>query len=843
MPSTRTAGRNVTSRPVLKAIAGHAEMAGASRAISDARRSCTYAELTELIDRWAGALASRGAQRGSLVGIAMDRSFASLVGMLSVVRTGAAYVPLDLTAPVDRNAAIVRDSGLSLLIADGPSPTIDTLPSKARVAVSQLDANATAFREPHDPAPDDAFYVAYTSGSTGKPRGVTVTHGNIAWYTGMMPGAFDRRASDRFAVTTPFAFATSVRQTFVPLTLGAHTSVATAAQASDARELLEFVKRERITAWEVVPSMLRACVDLLRLMPESDRRSLLDNSLRQVGCIGEPLPVATVRDWLELGGRGNFTNSYGQSEASGLAVWPIDDATLQSGGIVPAGRPTPGNAIRIVDAEHRQVVDGETGEIVVEGPAVALGYRESRDNDGRFSVAPTGARTFRTGDLGRWRSDGALEVLGRLDDQLKVRGVRVDPFEVEAVLRSHASVRSAAVAVHQRNGEGVLVAYLCCVHEPPSAAEFRTLLRTRLTGPMVPSVYVHVAELPYTATGKLDRRALVSPFIPDANGASSTQGAPAHSSIEQSITEVWKQVLGVSAVKPDDDFFELGGSSLSGAQVVERLEHDFGIRVTLTTLLNHPTLADLVRTLEANDTNRRDLKFFTFRSADTRPVLLFVPGLKGRAAGMFALSQRMAYTVYAIDAEHADLSGMSVKDVATKYASIALENHPGPYCVVGFSMGGVFAFETARALRDAGAEVTLLVLLDSIIPRTTAIPGATRALVAVEEYLSLIALRVSRSMRDPLYYVRKLIRPASWQEFRQSIRLALGDYSAKPLDVPTTFVRARMLPLVSGRMRVWKALTGKFTAHSIWADHNDLLTEPAVSRVAAIIEAGLAHRR
>jgi amino acid adenylation domain-containing protein len=826
---------------VLAAIARHVEGAGALRAISDARRSCTYSELGDLIERWAGALAARGAERGALVGIAMDRSMASLVAMLSVVRTGAAYVPLDLTAPPERNAAIVRDSGLSLLIVDGPSPTIDTLVPRKPVTVADLDDCTTMFREAHDPASDDPFYVAYTSGSTGRPRGVTVTHGNIAWYTGMMPGAFDRRASDRFAVTTPFAFATSVRQTFVPLTLGAHTSVATAAQASDARGLLEFLKRERITAWEVVPSMLRACVDLLRHMPEGDRSCLLDNSLRQVGCIGEPLPAATVRDWLALGGRGHFTNSYGQSEASGLAVWPIDDATLRTDGVVTAGRPTPGNTIRIVDAESRAVADGETGEIVVEGPAVALGYRDADDNGNRFSVTQTGERTFRTGDLGRWRLDGALEVLGRLDDQLKVRGVRVDPFEVEAVLRTHPSVRSAAVAVHQRNGEGVLVAYLCCVHEPPSASEFRTLLRTRLTGPMVPSVYVHVAELPYTATGKLDRRALPSPFILVANGATPTPGAPTHSSIEQSIAVVWKEVLGVSAVKADDDFFELGGSSLSGAQVVERLEHDFGIRVSLTTILNHPTLADLVRTIETSDSNH-GLKFFTFRSTDTQPVLLFVPGLRGRAAGMFALSQRLADTVYALDAEHADLSGMSVTDVATKYASIALENHAGPYCVVGFSMGGLFAFETARALRAAGAQVTLLVLLDAIVPGTAAISSETRALMGVEEYLSLIALRIRRSVRDPLFYVRKLLRPASWQEFRQSIRAALGSYSATPLDVPTLFVRARSLPFVSGRMRVWKALTGEFTAHSIWADHNDLLSEPSVTRVASLIAQELRAR-
>jgi amino acid adenylation domain-containing protein len=827
--------------PVWTRVKEHEKKQPSAPAASGGGVTLSYAGLCDRVERWAGALATRGVGRGALVGLPLERSVDALTAMLAVVRTGAAYVPLDLTAPQERNALIVRDSGLSLLLADGPEPPIAGI---AAVAVAELDACSTAFREPHDPAPDDPFYVAYTSGSTGKPRGVTVTHGNIAWYTEMMPAAFDRRAADRFAVTTPFTFATSVRQTFVPLALGAHTSVATAAQASDARQLLEFLKRERITAWEVVPSMLRACVDLLRVMAERDRRDLLDNSLRQVGCIGEPLPTATVREWTELGGRGQFTNSYGQSEASGLAVWPIDGATLQAGGVVPAGRPTPGNTIRIVGPDDHPVADCETGEIVVEGPAVALGYRGPSDNGNRFAVTPTGARTFRTGDIGRWRQDGALEVLGRLDDQLKVRGVRVDPFEVEAVLRSFPAVRAAAVAVHERNGEGVLVAYLCCVHEPPSAAEFRTLLRTRLTGPMVPSVYVRVPELPYTATGKLDRRALVSPFIPSANGTSSPQ-APAlsHASIEASIAEVWKQVLGVSAVKPDDDFFELGGSSLSGAQVVERLEHDFGIRLTLTTLLNHSAFADLVRTVETSDANRRELKFFTFRSADTRPVLLFVPGLKGRAAGMFALSQRLADTVYALDAEHADLSGMSVTEIATRYASIALENHPGPYCVVGFSMGGVFAFETARALRAAGAEVTLLVLLDSIVPNTVAIGGATRAVMAVEEYLSLIALRVRRSVRDPLFYVRKLIRPASWQEFRRSIRVAMGDYSATPLDVPTLFVRARTLPFVSGRMRVWKALTGKFTAHSIWADHNDLLTEPAVSRVAAIVEAGLAHRR
>jgi amino acid adenylation domain-containing protein len=818
--------------PVLSLIQRHAELT--TPAVTHAGVTSSYAALWARIARWAGLLCARGARKGRVVGIALDRSAESLVAMLAVVRTGAAYVPLDLSAPAERNALFVRDSGISLLVV-ALHEVNDGLSAPAVVTVSELDAAPAATLEPHCPGPDDPFYVAYTSGSTGKPRGVTVTHANIAWYACMMPHAFDRRATDRFAVTTPLTFATSVRQTFVPLALGAHTTVATDAQSRDARELLEFLKRERITVWEVVPSMLRACVDLLRHMPTAESRRLLANSLRQVGCIGEPLPVGLVREWKELGGPGSFTNSYGQSEASGLAVWPVDEATMSTGGMVPAGRPTPGNAIRIVGADALPVPDGETGEIVAEGPAVALGYRRTDEGEGRFGMARDGTRTFRTGDVGRWRPDGALEVLGRLDDQLKVRGVRVDPFEVESVLRTHPAVRAAAVAVHERNGEGVLVAYVSCVYTPPSAAEFRRVLRARLTAAMVPACYVQLPELPRTATGKLDRRALPNPFVSAGQEAPSVRST---ATITGTIAEVWKQVLGVAEVRPHDDFFELGGSSFTGAQVVERLESEFGIRLTLTTLLNHPTIEDLADTLSIRGAEPRDLAMVSLRSGDARPAVLCVPGLKGRAAGMVALSQHLsgARPVYAIDAEHADLSGLSVTDVASRYASLALATHPGPYCVVGFSFGGVFAFETVRALRAAGAEVAQLVLLDAIVPRTAAIGGVTRAMVAAEEYLSLTSLRVQRSMRDPLLYVRKLLRPAAWQEFRRSIRIGLGDYVATPISVPTLFVYARSLPFVRGRMRVWQALTGEFRSRSVWADHNHLITEPTAARVGQLIE-------
>ncbi|HEX7938793.1 MAG TPA: phosphopantetheine-binding protein, partial [Gemmatimonadaceae bacterium] len=487
--------------------------------------------------------------------------------------------------------------------------------------------------------------------------------------------------------------------------------------------------------------------------------------------------------------------------------------------------------------------------IVAQGPAVALGYRGvGVPGEHRFvQPVPTAcSRSFLTGDIGRFRADGALEVLGRKDDQLKVRGVRVDPLEVEAALRSHPSVREAAVAVHQRKGEGVLVAYVHCVGEPPSSAEFRRVLRARLSGPMVPSVYVQVSELPRTASGKLDRRALPSPFSADTGVAPTfaATAAPNADSITRAITEAWQQVLGVASVGLHDDFFEIGGSSLTGAQVVERLEHDFGIRLTLTTLLKHSTVAELGAALQSDDAKHRGFKLVRLRSGDGAPALLCIPGVRGRPAGVFALNERLsdARTVFAMDAEHADLDGLSVAQVATHYASVALATHPGPYCVVGYSFGGIFALETARALQTAGAQVTHLVLLDATVPRTAAVSGATRALVAVEEYLSLIALRVQRSLRDPFLYVRKLMNPAPWQEFRRSMRIASGDYVAMPLNVPTLFIRARSLPFALGRTRVWRALTGPFTTHSIWADHNGLLREPAVARVAAIVEELLGTR-
>ncbi|HEX9938383.1 MAG TPA: amino acid adenylation domain-containing protein, partial [Longimicrobium sp.] len=555
----------------------------------------TYAELNARANRLAHHLRGHGVGAEVRVGVLMERSLEMVVSLLAVLKAGGAYVPLDPGLPAERLAYMLDDSAVPLVLAQGALR--DAVPAREGVAVLAVDelAERLAAESAENPqsgaGPGSLAYVIYTSGSTGRPKGVMNQHRGVVNRLVWMQAQFRLGADDVVLQKTPFSFDVSVWEFFWPLQQGARLVMARPDGHRDPLYLQEVIEREGVTTLHFVPSMLQPFVETV----EAGRCG----SLRHVVCSGEALPAPLVRRFYDrFAGPVALTNLYGPTEAAVDVSWwtcTREDA----GDVVPIGRPVWNTALYVLDAALEPVPIGTPGELYIGGVQVARGYlgRAAMTAE-RFVPAPfsteAGARLYRTGDRARWRMDGAIEYLGRLDFQVKVRGFRIELGEIEAVLRQHESVADCVVMARAEAGEQRLVAYV--VGDDPAGAEvLRAYLGERLPAYMVPAAYVRLEALPLTPNGKVDRGALPAPEG-DAYARSGYE-APVGAT-EQALGEIWAEVLGVERVGRWDSFFEVGGHSLLAVKVISRVRQALQVEVALNELFARPVLADFARALE-----------------------------------------------------------------------------------------------------------------------------------------------------------------------------------------------------------------------------------------------------
>ncbi|WP_262061793.1 non-ribosomal peptide synthetase, partial [Streptomyces sp. STR69] len=515
----------------------------------------TYAELNLRVEKLAHTLAAHGARAEAVVAVALPRSLALVVALLAAHRAGAAYLPLDTGHPAERLAHTLTDArpvclvttdGVTLPDTDVPTLTVDTDGTPDHPAHAPLP---TA-HDPRHPA-----YVIYTSGSTGRPKGVTVPHQGITNRLLWMQDTYRLDADDRVLQKTPAGFDVSVWEFFWPLITGATLVVARPEGHQDPAYLTELIRRQHITTAHFVPSMLRA------FLGEPTAAGCTD--LRQVMCSGEALPAPLATRFHQVLADTRLHNLYGPTEASVDVTAhevPADPAT------VPIGRPVWNTRTYVLDAHLRPVPPGVAGELYLAGVQLARGYLgRSALTAERFVADPyttePGARMYRTGDLARWTRDGALEYLGRADDQVKLRGFRIELGEIESVLAAHASVAHATVVVRDDR----LVAYVVPAGTPAESAELRAHTARSLPDHMVPAAVVTLDALPLTPNGKLDRRALPAPDF----AAKVTDTRP-RTELEETLCALVADVLGLERVGVEDDFFTLGGDSIVAMQLVAR---------------------------------------------------------------------------------------------------------------------------------------------------------------------------------------------------------------------------------------------------------------------------------
>ncbi|WP_245878800.1 non-ribosomal peptide synthetase, partial [Streptosporangium subroseum] len=551
----------------------------------------SYAELNARANRLARLLAGQGAGPETRVAVLLERSADLVITLLAILKTGAAYLPVDPDHPTDRITRLLTDAGPVLLATttalnpagNGQVPRVVLDDPYLTTTLDRLPATDLADGDRTGPLlADHPVYVIYTSGSTGQPKGVTLAHRGLANRLAWMQHAYRLTPADRVVQKTPFGFDVSVWEFFWPLLEGAALVVARPGGHRDPAYLAELIQREQVTVAHFVPSMLQVFV--------ADPAAHGCASLRAVVCSGEALP-AELRDRFHAVLPIPLHNLYGPTEASiDVTAFTCEPGT-DSGGVVPIGAPVWNTRVFVLDARLRPVPSGVPGELYLAGVQLARGYLDRPGLTAeRFVADPygrPGERMYRTGDLARWNTDGRIEYLGRTDDQVKIRGFRIELGEIEAALLTHPAIARAAVVLREdRPGDKRLAGYVVPAGEV-GVAEIRTHLARLVPEYMVPAAIVPLDTLPLTVNGKLDRKALPAPD----HGTGVTGRGPS-TAREEILCGLFAEVLGLPAVGVDDDFFELGGHSLLAVTLVERARAT-GVPVDVRALFTSPTVAGL----------------------------------------------------------------------------------------------------------------------------------------------------------------------------------------------------------------------------------------------------------
>ena len=582
-----TAAQYPLQRGVHRLFEEQVERTPTAPALAFGEERLDYAELNRRANRLAHALIERGVGADRLVGVAMERSIEMVVALMAILKAGGAYVPVDPEYPEERQAYMLEDSGVQLLLSQSHLK----LPLAQGVQRIDLD-QADAWLENHaenNPGVElngeNLAYVIYTSGSTGKPKGAGNRHSALSNRLCWMQQAYGLGVGDTVLQKTPFSFDVSVWEFFWPLMSGARLVVAAPGDHRDPAKLVELINREGVDTLHFVPSMLQAFLQ--------DEDVVSCTSLKRIVCSGEALPADAQQQVFAKLPQAGLYNLYGPTEAAiDVTHWTCMEEGKDA---VPIGRPIANLACYILDGNLEPVPVGVLGELYLAGRGLARGYHQRPGLTAeRFVASPfvAGERMYRTGDLARYRADGVIEYAGRIDHQVKLRGLRIELGEIEARLLEHPWVREAAVlAVDGKQ----LVGYVVLESEGGDWREaLAAHLATSLPEYMVPAQWLALERMPLSPNGKLDRKALPAPEVSVAQAGYS---AP-RNAVERTLAEIWQDLLGVERVGLDDNFFSLGGDSIVSIQVVSRARQA-GLQLSPRDLFQHQSIRSLALAAKA----------------------------------------------------------------------------------------------------------------------------------------------------------------------------------------------------------------------------------------------------
>ncbi|MEU0357519.1 non-ribosomal peptide synthetase [Streptomyces cyaneofuscatus] len=819
----------------------------------------SYAELNARANRLAALLRERGAGPGGRVGLCLPRSVDLTTAMLAVLKTGAAYVPLDPAHPPARVAEIVSDARLHTVVTRTATARALSAVTAPLVVLDDLGAELEALPDGNPPLaaePGDVAYIIYTSGSTGRSKGVLIEHRSVVNFVASTRDLFDLTPDDRMLGFASATFDVSVFETFSALLTGARLCLATEEERLSIDRLQELMERAAVTVIDLPPTV----------MPLLTPERFPDLRIAFVG--GEAFSADLVNRWNR--GRRLF-NGYGPTECTVTMI--VEECAGTWDASPPIGLPMANHVAHVLDRDFRRLPVGVPGELVIGGAGLARGYLDRPELTAEkfvsdpFGTAPDG-RLYRTGDLVKRLPDGRLVFLGRIDQQVKIRGLRIELGEVESALAGFTGIGPVSVRPWaDEAGDRHLVGYLTGVTKEQVTA-VREHLGTLLPSYMIPSYFVVLDELPLTSSGKVDWRRLPPP---DPDAAGDGQGDQPRTATERVLLhDVLAPLLRNDRLGVHDDFFRAGGNSLQASQLMSAIKRRFEVEISLTDFFTSPTVAHLSSTIDAVRTARlgdggpdEGRAPVVMRPPEPPRVILLHPS--GGALFCYiplvrALDERIGVAGFAADPRDAEVSPEdAMTTVAARIAqALTSAGLPESWCLAGWSYGGVLAFEVARQLEQDTGQRPPVVLLDAFYDEDdTPLDEATirrrfvhdvarlagrdgpevRAVLddpgdgPLDIRRTLNALRVEPGLSDDELADRYAV-------FR-ACALSLQSYSPPgPYGGPATLLATSTHAALE---KSWRSVcTGPFHSHELSGDHYTLFTEPSLSRIVAAVEQALA---
>jgi len=827
-------------------------------------RSLTYAELDSRSNQLGHFLRNKGVGPDVLVGLLVERSLEMVAGLLGILKAGGAYVPLDPAYPSDRIKYVLDDARVKLLLTQ--ASLLPSIPATSADVVC-LDPEWRAFQQEDcglvvtDVSPSNLAYVIYTSGSTGRPKGVQLEHRSVVNFLCSMRREPGITENDVLVAVTTLSFDIAGLELYLPLLAGGRLVVASREATLDGRLLIQLLKQSGVTIMQATPTTWRVLFE----------SGWDGNPKLKVLVGGEALSADLARQLARC--CGSVWNMYGPTETTiWSSVYKVEGRDEK---LVPIGKPIANTTLYILDAARQPVPAGTEGELYIGGEGLARGYFERDEMTAEkfvsdpFSSLPD-ARMYRTGDVARYRPDGNVEFLGRIDHQVKIRGFRIELGEIEAVLEQQSGVNQAVVIAREDiPGDKCLVAYI--VPGAPNSvksADLRQRAGKQLPDYMIPSAFMQMPRLPLTPNGKVDRKALPAPAARDFE--TDAEFVAPRDATERKLVRLWEDVLGVSPISITTSFFDLGGRSLLAARLFTKILRTFGKELPLSILFRSPTVELLAKELRPTQSSAEYPTLVTIQPAGARPPFFCVHGGAGSTLFLHRLSRRLGadYPFYGIEPEGLDgkkFERLTVEEMAAHYlAEIRKVQPSGPYYIGGYCLGGIVAFEMAQLLRRQQEEAALVALFSAelwynhLSPRPPSTPAARSARARAMRLLSspITSLRrissgISGKAREMYWRLRRVaeahacrillgmgfrVPPAMRTEYVAD-QLELIEKKYKPKPYPGSIV------LFYGRGTNnfgpdlgWEGLAAAFEHHVVGDDvldnRRDIMNEPLVGITA-----------
>jgi len=823
-------------------------------ALSIGGQKMTYRELNLRANRLAHYLQTRGAGPGALVAIFVERSLEMVVGLLAILKTGAAYLPLDPIYPKERLAFMLEDSGASVLVTQ-ESLLESVTQFQGNVVCVDTEWPQISLEDARDPdgggAPEDCAYTIYTSGSTGTPKGVQISHRNVVNLLHSFLHGLSVTSADVLIAVTTLSFDIAGLEIWMPLLCGARVVIASREVAMDGAELASEIGRSGATLMQATPSTWQMLLD----------SGWEGNPRLTVLCGGEAFPAGLIQPLREK--VKTVWNVYGPTETT---IWSSTYVLQPGDDRVSIGRPVANTQFYVLD-EHRQLAPmGVPGELYIGGDGVAIGYWNRPELNAEKFVpnlfdSSGGSRLYRTGDRVRYRADGNLEILGRFDQQVKLRGFRIELGEITQVLVRHPQVKEAVVILREdRPGDKRLVGYVVSHSgDAPEVGHLKAHLKAKLPDYMVPSQFVFLEAMPYLANGKVNRHALPAPERVEA--LQNEEMVAPRDPIEEHLLAIWQKLLNRRNIGIRENFFDLGGHSLLLTRLIGQIQKKFGKRLSIATMFDSPTIEDQAAVLRGEKNFSSICRVIPLKPQGTLPPIVCL----GASPLFLPLARRLGrerpfYGLDLTELQKINLPSHKLEDIAAYVIEAVREFQPeGPYYIGGFCMWGVLAYEASRQLLAQGHDVALLIMIDT--PNSAydrGLSGLARIQAKTEKTLFHLTNLIKASPAEMIHYSKeryqnarnKLVRfreRLSFKSGRDKVDIRLMDldpilfYAAstyEPRPYPGRVVVVQSAERPPGQhwqlANQWRGtISGQLIAHRVPGGHVGMFKVPHVDTLAA----------